>query len=198
MSEKDGIRSPEGMVVIASTREEPKEPPRAAHDEIRAIAASAKQRKFPCGHRGPKLFDLDLFGEVLQSNGKSPDKCGDCFAAGVRRSVCRCSLCGRAIWPGEGVALYGPSNQFKTEWNTEVASGSIGCLRMDCCPSGGFFAGHWTGQGFKPAFGDGATAVEQAIRTGQDVYVADAGDLDCRAQLRPSWFRRLWDRLRGR
>jgi len=134
--------------------------------------ASAKQRKFPCGHRGPKLFDLDLFGEVLQSNGKSPDKCGDCFAAGVRgRSAAVLSAASHLARRGRGPLRPQQPVQDRVEHRSRLRIHRLPA--HDCCPSGGFFAGHWTGQGFKPAFGDGATAVEQAIRTGQDVYVAD-------------------------
>jgi hypothetical protein len=55
--------------------------------------------------------------------------------------------------PGDGVALYGKGSTGIHESATILDDGvsAVGCLRWDCCPSGGFFAGSWTEEGFKPA-----------------------------------------------
>jgi len=211
MARNDDVRSPDGLKVIASAGgpEEPAEALEAKHDEIRPVAASGEMKDFGCGHRGPKLYDLDLYGQVMRHNGKVPDKCGECLTAELRAASCRCALCGLIIMPGDPVALYGPSSEFKRERVTRVRSGVLGCLRWDCCPSGAFFAGHWTGKGLRPAFPDGVTVVEQVFASGQ----AAGGEIDglsgsgglietplppgLARSFRPRWYRRLWDLLRG-
>lgn len=148
---KSKLRSPVGMAVIASVGgPDPADAPRASHDEIRAIPASDRQHQFECGHVGPKRYDLDLFGQVMKNSGETPRKCGKCLEDHLRRDVARCAVCGLVIFPGEGVAVYAPDSDFPSAWVTEVDGGVIGCLRMSCCPSGGFFAGHWTTEGFLP------------------------------------------------
>jgi len=212
MSKKSDVRSPEGMKVVASagSGESSDEFQEAIHDEIRPVAASEELKDFACGHRGPKLYHLDLYGSVMRSNGVSPDKCGQCCAEMFRSTSCRCALCGLVIFPGDPVALYGPSRQFQPERVTEVRSGVIGCLRWDCCPSGGFFAGHWTGKGFRSAFSGGQTAVEQCFAKGE-VVVGDTGQVpesggtiekplprDPFRPFRPTWYQCLWNLIRGR
>jgi len=211
MSKKSNVRSPEGMKVVASAGGEPSEEfQEAAHDEIRPVVASEELKDFACGHRGPKLYHLDLYGQVLHSNGTSPDTCGQCCAERFRADSCRCALCGLIIFPGDPVALYAPSPDFKRARVTEVKSGVLGCMRWDCCPCGGYFAGHWTGKGFRPAFSDGATAVEQCLAKGE-VVVGDLSQTpgsggiietplppDLVRSFRPRWYRRLWDLIRGR
>jgi hypothetical protein len=180
------------MTIVASSREEPKEVLEARHDEIRSIAASDDLKDFVCGHRGPRFYDMDLYGQVLHNNGTSPEKCGQCCVKWFQTGTCRCARCGLIIFPGDPVALYGPSADFKPERVTEVPSGVIGCLRWDCCPSGGFFAGHWTGKDFCPAFSNGRSAVEECFATGQ-IVVGNIGD-----DVAPKWYQRLWRFLRGR
>jgi hypothetical protein len=214
MARKDDVSSPDGMKVVASAggegREEEESLNEALHDEIRALPASGEMKDFACGHCGVSLYHMDLYGLVLHSNGKSPEKCGQCAAEWFRSISCRCALCGLPIMPGDPVALYGPSNKFKRQRVTEVRSGVLGCMRWDCCPSGGFFAGHWTGKGFRPAFPDGQTVVERVFATGQTVV----GDLsqkpegesvielplppDLARAFRAPWYKRLWDKLLGR
>jgi len=53
MSKRSDVKSPEGMKVVASTREEPQEALEAKHDEIRTVAASEELKDFACGHRAP-------------------------------------------------------------------------------------------------------------------------------------------------
>lgn len=214
MTRKDDVSSPDGMKVVASvggeSRGEEEGLNEALHDEIRALPASDEMKDFACGHRGISLYHMDLYGQVLHSNGKSPEKCGQCAAEWFRSISRRCALCGLVIMPGDAVALYCPSRKFKRERVTEVKSGVLGCMRWDCCPSGGFFAGHWTGQGFRPAFPDGQTVVERVFATGEtvvgDLSEPAEGDVVIEKPLPPDlvrafrrpWYKRLWDTLRDR
>ncbi len=208
--DKRDLKTPSGSSVFVSVgggEPEPDELIEAAHDDIRAVPASEEMRDFACGHRGPSLYHMDLYGQVLHNNGTSPEKCGECAAAWFRSITCRCSLCGLAILPGGGVALYDYSRKMKPERVTEVASGAIGCMRWFCCPSGGFFAGHWTGTGFRSAFAGGGTIVDEVARTGEAAVgvpdgmaaaqVPEEPRLPPRPPRRP-WYRRLWNRVGGR
>ncbi len=213
MAEKDDVVSPQGMKCVASVGGESQPDPdilsEALHDEVRTIPASEEMHDFPCGPRGPKLYHLDVYGKVVHNNGNVPDKCGQCCVEWFRSITCRCALCGLVILPGDAVALYRPSRKFKKERVTEVKSGVLGCMRWDCCESGAFFAGHWTGEGFKSAFGDGMTAVEKCFATGQ-VVVSDMSEMsDAAAEIekplarefalstRPPWYRRLLKKMFG-
>lgn len=166
-------KSPEGMQVVASTREEP--PPRPEPtDALASVEETGRKVRFACGHRASKKFKIDFFGEVRAASDellKKRERCGPCEAQRLAKIVARCALCGRAILPGEGVAAYADDPEYKETWKTRIGSdtqGVLGCLSMDCCPSGGFFAGHWTEEGFRPAHAHG-TAMAEAMATGKIV-----------------------------
>jgi hypothetical protein len=85
----------------------------------------------------------------------------------MKKSAIRCCLCGYGIVEGDGVALYHKnSSGINKEVATFVGDSVVGCLLWDCCPSGGFYAGNWTLDGFKPRFG-GRTAAEESFHSGQ-------------------------------
>jgi len=113
--------------------------------------------------------------------------CPDCLTAELRQVTIRCALCGFAIFPGEPVALYGgPKSSFRGTAGTAEHDGQyVGCLRCDCCPSGGFFAGHWDGQRVVPAFAGGGSAAAEAMRTGQTVVCGDVSDPEGTRQIDP-------------
>lgn len=166
-------KSPEGMQVIATTREEP--PPRPEPTDTLACAEeSGRKAKFACGHAAPRKFKIDFYGEVREPQAallKKRLRCGPCEAERLKKVSIRCALCGRAILPGDGVAAYMDDPEYKEAWKTRIGSGKdgvLGCLYTDCCPSGGFFAGHWTEEGYKPAHAHG-TALAEAMATGKIV-----------------------------
>lgn len=133
-----------------------------SHDQIRILERSEKQRKYMCGHRGPKMFKLDVYGSHTKPF-EQKDECPDCVLARYRKHVIKCALCGLHIVPGEGVALYSPGPDMHQEYATRVGDSVIGCLRWDCCPSAGFFAGNWSEVGFKSRFGGEVTAAESLL-----------------------------------
>jgi hypothetical protein len=60
------------------------------------------------------------------------------------------------------------------EGSFRTSKGSyLGCMRMNCCPSGGFFSGHWLGHnrgGFRSMY-DGDSAVVESFRTGKVIVM---------------------------
>lgn len=136
-------------------------------DRLEIVSRSGPIKRYECGHDGASSFNLHIYGEEMA--GVEQDKsCPDCALVSVQKHFIRCALCGLYIGPGDGVVLYAGSRSIKKETATKVEMGYLGCLRWDCCPSGGFFAGHWTKTGFKSAF-IGGTAAGEAMRTGKAV-----------------------------
>lgn len=163
------------MGVVASTHE-PEQMPEPT-DTCAVVDVSGPEADYECGHRHPERFALNLYGEKIEmtDEGYSARKfCANCHLAELKKLIIRCAKCGFHIMPGDGVALYCYDKKLfkKSERITFVGEGDekgvIGCMRWDCCPSGGFFAGHWTGDHFQSAFAGGSAAGE-ALRTGQVV-----------------------------
>lgn len=141
-------------------------------ETIEITAESTERATYACGHEGAATFEVSFYGEMkkpAEAYLLKRERCAACMVADARAKVIRCASCGFAICPGDPVALYVDDGQFRKEWSTRVDNNQVmGCLRWDCCPSGGFFAGHWSAGVFKPAFG-GRTAVAQAYATGETV-----------------------------
>jgi hypothetical protein len=153
--------SPNGLQVFASAGPE-KRPLPTATDQIIIVENSTFQRWYPCGHRGPRWFVLDTYGERTKKI-KGNERCSVCETARLKKYCIRCSVCGLIILPGDGVAMYHKSSPgIKLDIATKVGDSVVGCVRWDCCPSGGFLAGNWSEQGFVPRFKEGITAAEHA------------------------------------
>lgn len=146
---------------------------------------SGKQVFFKkCGHTHSEKFTLTFWD--LEIDGLNPElmkkklfsgkkvfdgSCPQCMLAMLKKHAIRCCLCGGAITPGDGVASYHKDNPINHEAATFVGDYALGCLRMGCCPSGAFFSGHWTEEGFKPLFPEGLTAGQMVMATGGTVFV---------------------------
>jgi len=137
---------------------------------------TGKEVEYKCGHRHTERFTLNLFGETIEFKDAAfaqRDFCADCGLARLRTGLIRCGICGFAIWPRDPVAVYSDNRDFKKEWKTTFGEGRekrvIGCMRWDCCPSAGFFSGHWMGDHYAQAFKAGSAAAE-AFRTGKPVF----------------------------
>ena len=146
------VISADGMSIMVSVGQKRKPLPQS-HDHISLTERSGSKRKYKCGHIGPKWYKLDIYGiESLEMNNKRVDECPACLVARLNRHVIRCALCGLPISPGESVALYHKdSSSVRKDVATIVdENAAVGCLRWDCCPSGGFLAGHWSEEGFVP------------------------------------------------
>lgn len=120
-----------------------------------------KTTVFPCGHSGPEEIEVVLYGEVV-CKGKTSEitrdasLCPNCILDSLKEDSIQCCLCGGAVLPGEGVSLCRVEN-LKKGWATYVGDRVIGCLA--CCTGGGFM-GHWTEEGFKPAYKNGYSLVD--------------------------------------
>jgi len=174
---------PARIGVVVSTHEA--KPMPDPTDTCAVVDVSGPEVDYECGHRHPERFMIDLYGMKIGLNeeGLAERKlCANCHLVKLKSATIRCAKCGFVIMPGDGVALYCYDRKLfkKTGWITFVGEGReksvIGCLRWDCCPSGGFFAGHWTGDQFQSAFAGGSAAAE-AMRTGQ-VVVSNIGGND--------------------
>lgn len=162
--------SPRGLTAIAEGGDvsDPSRLP-MSRDDCSVFAASEDQNEYQCGHTGPKTFRLNMWG-LESKEFAQKERCPSCFLERFKQYSIRCVLCGLPIFPGEAVALYHESGgKLRREIGTKVKDSYLGCLRWDCCPSGGFFAGHWTEEGFRPGFPDGLTSAELAFKTGKIV-----------------------------
>jgi hypothetical protein len=162
---------------VMGTRPEPKTEEPKPKDACAATDRAGGKVTYACGHEDHETFALDLYGEKIaltEKFFKDRPFCGDCFIAEIVAASCRCAKCGLIIQPGEPVALYGgPRRAFRKEWATKHDGQFIGCLRGDCCPSGGFFAGYWTPEGFQSAFAHGGSLAAEVMATGKTIIVSD-------------------------
>jgi hypothetical protein len=159
--------SPDGLSIVTNAGLGPNRSslPKST-DECNYTAHSSFEIEYSCGHKAPSAFSLNLWGEE-SFEFKDTHLCPDCWLNRFKEHTTRCVLCGLPIFPGEGVALYSEkSPDLMLKQGTKVGESYIGCLRWDCCPSGGFFAGHWTEEGFKPLYPEGLTAAELTFKTG--------------------------------
>ncbi len=145
-------------------------------DNLGVVKRAGKKVPYACGHIDSAKFRHDFYGEVREPTDEvfaAREKCGECMLASVKEFVIRCGACGFAILPGDPVALYVDAHHFSIVWKKIVREPPrvVGCMRWGCCPSGGFFAGHWSESGFEPAFPGGASAAATAFATGTAVVV---------------------------
>ncbi|MFA6042515.1 MAG: hypothetical protein WC786_02405 [Patescibacteria group bacterium] len=159
------MRSKKGMRVVAAAGAVPQpEKLPTAHDEVKIVQQSEMLRIYSCGHRGSKEYALDIYGQVSQRITDTSD-CPMCRVARIKKHTIRCAACGLPIFPGEGVALYAFDGElFDRNKCTFVKESVLGCMRWDCCPSGAFFAGNWSEQGFVPRFAGNNTMGEQCVQ----------------------------------
>jgi len=146
--------------------------PLVVTDECHIEPDSDAKVKYGCGHTSWRDFHGVFYGESYgpASKKRGRDTCPECVLAKTLSLSIRCALCGLVIMPGAPVALYaGPTSSFRKSCATKHEGQFVGCLRWDCCPSGGFFAGHWDGEKVLPAFDGGNCAAAEALRTGRVV-----------------------------
>ena len=171
-----------GMSEVCSAGDPQGKRKMATGDEIKLVDCSEEQRQFACGHEGPSLFNYDLYGRHIETDQErvaQSEQCGACIVTEMKRDFIRCCLCGQAIFPGEGVALYSGGKGIHKKWTTRHDGSAIGCLAWGCCPSGGFFGGTWTGKTVDSPFSSGQTAAEEALTTGKVIIgnVDDDGEM---------------------
>ncbi len=104
------------------------------------VSRSETTRTYPCGHEGPSLWSLKLFGNihpVPNAAIATTDKCGQCHLESALPQLTQCAECGVAIRPKQPC--------FR-EANT------IRCASKNCStgPNGGAQSGKWTGTAFEP------------------------------------------------
>jgi hypothetical protein len=151
--------------------------------ELREVPGSKLFFK-KCGHIGPEKFKFNFYGQIESANvykqyiykegGRRvvDGPCPKCEFERVKKTTIRCALCGAPIFKDAGVALYSKnSKRVRKDIATFVGDNVIGCLAVDCCPSGGFFAGYWKGDSFKPAFKNGSTMAAEVMIIGESIIV---------------------------
>lgn len=155
------------MAVMASSDGQKRDDfPKSTAEIVLVDVRSFFFRNYACGHKGSRKFSISLFGGKLKTISQKRH-CSNCFLNLLKKVAIRCAVCGFGIMPGDGVAVYSAENEFLAGvmYTKTENKGVIGCMRMNCCPTGGFFAGHWTENGFKPAFENGMSAVEKCMAT---------------------------------
>jgi len=161
------VATPSGLRVVVSVGGECSQLP-PSEDKCRVVSGSSDERDYACGHRGAARFIVSIYGE-MSNEVKQDERCPECFLSLLQSGCIRCALCGLPIFWGEGVALYlADASVPKLDIGTRVGDAVIGCMRWDCCPSGGFYAGGWTKDGFHSAFG-GQPAMDNALSAGRAV-----------------------------
>ena len=116
----------------------------------RILSLFTRRGRFSCGHVARLSGKTENEGGPLIWNMSPWEAAGSvCPNCAIEKAI-SCCFCGKQIYPGSPVALYGKdSGGINWEKATKVGDNAIGCLNMDCCPSGGFFAGYWTTEGFR-------------------------------------------------
>ena len=178
----NGLRSPMGMSIVGSSGDGKEERKMATSDEIKLVDCSKETRQFSCGHEGPISFNYDIYGDHIETDKESlsqSEKCGDCIVAEMKKDIIQCCFCGQPIFPGSQVALYGGGKGIRKKWTTKHKGSAIGCMAWECCPSGGFFGGIWTGETVNSPFNVGLTAAEAVFVSGETVIgrVGDDGKM---------------------
>lgn len=164
----DGLVSADGFSVICSVGGEkhvrPNHFAEVGETEFRSLSAHDDIYFPKCGHLGPLKFEVIVWGHekhgyelparfisgVIKKTADPEFACPRCHFERLKAGAIRCCLCGGSILPDDGIALYDAASAGVHETATIIDGSAVGCLRMDCCPSGGFYAGSWTGEGIRP------------------------------------------------
>lgn len=172
----DSLRTESGLEVVCSVGGSEKVELETPEDKIELVSSNDQKFIYECGHEGVTDFVISVYG-TKSTIIKKRDKCSNCVMDLMKNVTIRCALCGHPIFPGESVALYHKSSKLPySKVGYQVNDSYIGCLAMGCCPSGGFFAGHWTGKEFRSAFDDGSSIAEQVFKTGQAMVCSDTNE----------------------
>ncbi len=149
-----------------------------------------------CGHKVHFLEELTVDGRAVRESNETfkawqgrlprwlqrfiaPKQCMLCQYPGIFESIIACAYCGEAILFGDPVSCYlpaGMSEGFDLERATQTPMGFVGCMGWDCCPTAGFFAGHWVGEGIRSPF-NGGSAAAHALSSGDMVVVSNIDTL---------------------
>lgn len=150
-----------------------------ATDDLCIVEQEGELTEYQCGHQYASLFAINAYGYIMrptQGYWDERERCGDCEIKMFEQKTRRCGRCGHVIMPGNGVATYDVHSSFEQKPGVEIidhqdgSRSAMGCLRMRCCPSGGFYSGHWTGTKFEPAFPDNSSSI-MALQPNGDAVV---------------------------
>lgn len=132
-----------------------------------------------CGHETKIKDTLHLFGEevecglLFQENGKV-----EYYHRCIEAMAILCAWCGKPIIIGDPLTLMTPRNKnFKTPEHAVVYSQNplqlVGCLRWDCCDTGGLRAGFWIPPGKVYRV---PSPIEMAMASDDTVIVGNVSD----------------------
>lgn len=158
-------------------------------------SGSQPSMKARCGHTVWYLEDVVVDGRTLRHSNPNfsvwltrvpqwlrslfaRDSCSLCQHKRVFENAIRCAYCDSVIFPGDPVSIYFPSpvpDEFQGDRVVLTENGFVGCMGRECCPTGGFFAGHWTAEGVLSPFSTG-TAAGQAFE-GEGMIISEIGSL---------------------
>lgn len=155
--------------------------PAACKETCDIRGKAGKIIRYGCGHDDHRTFAVDLWGEPWKRKLKkhAPTICSDCLLKEALAVSVRCGSCGFAILPGHPVALAVDDDRWgRTEWKKKFGDAVVVCLRWECGNAPGF-CGHWTGDGIRPLYPDGGSAISRAFETGEAQFV-EIGPLDAK------------------
>ncbi|MBI4437612.1 hypothetical protein HY631_01535 [Candidatus Uhrbacteria bacterium] len=140
--------------------------------------------KAGCGHTIWRMERLVLHGKtVCKSNPNfsalptgpdgyraiiAPKQCILCQFAEPFAAAIECACCHHVIFRGDPVSAYfftgeTPPKGFDEARATRTRNGFVGCMGWECCPTSGFFAGHWTTEGILTPFSTGSLAAQALV-----------------------------------
>lgn len=150
-----------------SKREEAKLP--QSTDRIEAIPLTKRQRRYQCGHKGPKHFLIHLWGE--EKKRRDYTLCPNCLLEKLSSGMIRCPDCLLPILKGDAVALYAVNENENLHPDARVVDEQVVCcLRWLCTPTAAGFVGHWNGTGIDYIRANRNSVAAEAFATGETQY----------------------------
>lgn len=144
-----------------------KKPLSTPTDRIEVITVDSGQRRYSCGHGGPKRFVIHFWGEEL-SPSDATDICPTCIVESSKDGVIRCYDCHLPIFKGDGVALWTRTGPRREHPDTaEVDGEGVSCLRWMCAETMAAFVGYWNGEGIDYYYASKNSVAAEAFATGE-------------------------------
>jgi hypothetical protein len=120
---------------------------------IKIVPEDEEQFAFRCGHTSFRTYHIKIWDELVKPNEfaiSQTDYCPECATKIdlLAFRIIRCPICAKPIFKGYEVVLVHDDGTCALEGIERHGEHIIACMRMDCCPCGGLYAGNWNGERF--------------------------------------------------